>query len=278
MKKFSFLLVLAIGFVFIQSCEKDSVSNPDNEVAPNLPPKESFIMPLAFEKYEEIDTTGKRPEVQTKSAPTTFRNWFYAGANLVAWNVFIGATTAIPALSFGEAFNHRAVYEGDGVFVWSYDFNAGADQFVARLSGQFINDDEVEWVMKISKVGGFTDVTWYSGIVARDGSQATWTLNSQPENPQPALRIDYQKESGSDDFSLRYTNIISGDSDNGHYIEFRTQDEADFNRAYDVFRGNDNFLQIQWDEPSFNGRVKHFPGFDDDDWHCWNENQRDVDC
>ena len=279
MKKLLLLTAIAITFVFIQSCEKDDVDLPANETAPQLPPAETFFLPLEFEDYDQIDTNAYyKDPLPTKQNPTSFRNWFYAGANLVAWNVFVGATTAVPAVSFAEAFNHQAEFVGDGVWLWSYDFQVGNDSYTANLTGEMMSGNEVKWVMKISKEGGFTDFTWYSGIVRTDFTKATWTLNFQPENPSPALLIEYEKDSNSEDYFIRYTNIITNDSDNGHYIEFRVQSNELFNRAYDVFRGADNFLQIEWDEPARFGRVKHEKGFDDNEWHCWDEEFRDTDC
>ncbi len=279
MKRLILLLALPLSFALIQSCEKDNVSTTEETVAPNLPPAETFFMPLAFEDYDEIDTNGvyKAP-LPVKSNPATYRHWFYAGSRLLGWNVLVALTTAVPAVSFAEAFNHQAVFAGNGVFIWSYDFQVGNESYVANLSGEFVGNNEVKWVMKISQVGGFTDVTWYSGIVRTDFTKGTWTLNYQPENPTPALLIEYERPSGSEDYFIRYTNIIPDSPDNGDYIEFQTQSDEIYNRAYDVFQGNNDLLEIEWDEPATNGRVRHEKGFGDNEWRCWDEEKKDTDC
>lgn len=280
MKKFFFLASLLLSISIFQSCEKDANNNPKEEVAPTLPPQETFIMPFAG--YEDIDTTGLTSPVaiDERSGPTGFRNWFHAGSNVLVWNVILGVNMAIPVASFAEAFNHDPAYIGDGVFLWTYNFNLGGQTFIANLTGEFVNNDlDVEWIMNISMVGGFSNVEWYRGIVSRDNKTATWTLNHRPENPTPFIRIDYQKNDVTGEFSIQYTNIIPGNVSFGNYIAYRIQVGEAFNRAYDVFHGSDdNFLEIEWNVPSGEGRVKHPKEYNDNDWHCWDTEKKDTDC
>lgn len=280
MKNYALLLALFIGIGMFTSCEKESLTPTDDEVAPQLPPVESFIMP--FNGFEDADTTGfktnKSPE--DKSGPTSFRNWFVAASSVAIWNTVVGVSTGVPMASFREAFNHQATYAGEGVFVWAYDFKVGGKTFIAQLSGQFINNNqEIKWEMKVTDVGGFAEVIWYTGIVSEDLTKATWTLNHRPENPQQFLRIEYDLNKAADAFTLRYTNIIPGDADNGAYIEYRTRPGETYNRGYDVRQVKDNnFLQILWDVPSYEGRVKNPNFYKDEEWHCWNADQMDTEC
>ena len=278
MKKLGFLLSLGLFTLFIQSCQQDPIEEPQTDVAPQLPPAQSFIMP--FTGFENADTSGlvSDEEIESRS-PSTFRNWFYSATNLVVWNTLVGVTSAVPVIAFGEAFNHRPTRVGDGIFLWSYDYNIGDRTYTANLTGQFINGGEdTKWEMRISQSGGFSEVLWYSGIVSVDENKATWTLNYQPENPTPFLRIEYQNNESTSEFFIRYTNIIPGDEGNGDYIEYRIQPDTEFNRAYDVFLENEGFLEIQWDEPSSAGRVRNPEHFGDNDWHCWDAELRDTDC
>lgn len=280
MKKLFFLAALFLTVSFMQSCKKDTVENPDDAVAPTLPPQETFIMP--FTGYEDLDTTGfvnPNSDLEERGGPTTFRNWFYSASNVFVWNVVLGVSMAVPVASFREAFNHTPVYDGNGAFIWSYDYTLAGSTYLASLSGRFINNNQdVEWVMNISKVGGFTNVEWYRGVVARDNSGATWTLNHKPENPQPLITIDYDKNVATGEFSIRYTNIIPGNPDNGDYIIYNTALGGEFNRSYDVFRGDDDFLEIEWNAPTNEGRVRNPKQYGDNDWNCWNMDLQDVDC
>lgn len=277
MKKLSYLLAFVFAIVFIQSCQKEDINGGTTDAAPPLPPLESLVMP--FDGFKDADTTifaAHNGGIEPRT-PYTFGNWFYAASNVVVWNILIGAATVVPVAAFAESFNHEPVILDVDTYLWSYSFFASGSAYTAKLTGTLLGDGNVEWAMNISQIGGFTDVTWFKGVVSRDNKEGSWTLNYQPENPQPFIKIDYEK-GGDEAYMIRYTNIIPNHPENGQYIEYRAQPNEDFNRAYDVFRGNQNFLQIEWDIPSTAGRVKHQPNFGDNDWHCWNERKRDSDC
>ena len=176
MKKFGLLLLLVGGMLWVQSCEQDASEDNTPQTAPELPPQESFLMPMPFAEYDQIDTSGfvSDGELQPRSGPATYRNWFYSGFNLVAWNVAVSLNLALPVASFAEAFNHNPTPLGDGVYAWTYAFDFLDRTYTATLTGQFINENEIEWIMRMSQSNGFTDVVWYEGIVSRDGRNAVW--------------------------------------------------------------------------------------------------------
>lgn len=281
MKKFGLLSALLFAIAFLMtSCEKDPGLNPGEETAPPLPPEESFIMP--FTGFEDADTTRLKGKDtgEEKSGPTTYTNWFVAATNVVVWNTVVGLTTGVPVASFKEAFNHEPVYTGNGIFVWSYDFQVDGKIYVAALSGQFIdNNQNIKWEMKISQLGGFNSITWYTGIVSENLRKANWTLYHNPLNPEPFIAMDYELDAAGKVFSLRYTNIIPGNADNGAYIEYRVQAGQEYNRGYDVYQiKDDNLLEIEWNTPGANGHIRNAAFYQDNDWHCWNSLLMDVDC
>lgn len=236
MKKLSLFLVLALTLSLFQSCKKDELTPPAGEVAPELPPQETFIM--AFTDFESSDTTELAANNNSNNngnpAFNTYHNWFYAAGNIVIWNTVLVIHTAIPTLSFFEAFKHDAVYQGDATWLWAYNFTAAdGSVYEAELSGKWlVNSAEVQWDMYISKQGGFSDVNWYSGITANDRSYARWTLNHKPFNPTPLIDIDFKRDLSTGVESIRYTNIIPNSADNGDYIEYRNYGNApgDYNR------------------------------------------------
>ncbi len=279
MKNLSIAFILLLSLSFFQSCQKDDTVTT-NEVAPDLPPVESFVMPFAG--FEDADTTGYAPGGDDGATvrTTTFHNWFYSATHVVVWNTILTVNMAIPVAAFYESFNHDAQYEGNGVWLWAYNVT-GADGSVyeAKLYGELLTGAQVQWDMYISKVGGFSDVHWYSGITGDDSAQ--WTLNHLPNNPEAFLSIDYDKDNGNGAESIRYTNIIPGNPGNGGYIEFRksTNTSAEFNRAYDILNAEtNNLLEINWNDPGKDGRVKDESHFGDTDWHCWDSNLQDIDC
>ena len=154
MKKSNLFFILLVSIFVMQSCEKEPiVPNPNEEVAPSLPPQKSMIMP--FTVFEEADTTGIAEADMGGNPNNTYRNWFHAGANLLVWNGVLALNMAIPVASFVEAFNHNPTYAGNGIFEWTYDVEVAGATYIATLTAQYVSVDEVEWIMTTSKVGGF---------------------------------------------------------------------------------------------------------------------------
>lgn len=279
MKNLRIIFILLISLSLFQSCTKEDIAEDTQRVAPELPAPESFIM--SFEGYEQADTSNL-PQTNTGgNLNPTYRNWFYSATNVVVWNVVLTVNLVVPVASFHEAFKHQAVFQGDGVWLWSYNFTDDFGQtFRARLFGEIVSNDAIQWDMYISKVGGFTDVHWYSGLTSENGNKANWTLNHQPNNPETFLQIDYEKNSTGLEV-IRYTNIIPNNVNNGDFIEHRKGIGAaeNFDRAYDIFKmEKDNLLEINWDATNKNGRVKDAMKFGDEEWHCWNQFLQDTDC
>jgi hypothetical protein len=276
MKKLSFVLVLVIAAILMQSCQKEDAFDPfEGQAAPELPAEETFVMSMT--PFLELDNFKNPGTVDDRSID----NWGHAAANVVVWNTLLTVHLTIPTLSFYESFRHQPEYQGQGVWRWKYEVSDQTGTYRAELFGKLLVNDEVQWDMYISKVGGFSQVHWYSGVVANDHSYANWTLNFNANNPTPFISIDYERDNGNGVASIRYTNIISGTAGNGGYIEYRVGNVVPgvFDRAYDVYNAEeDNLLEINWDSLNKNGRVKDAKKFQDDDWHCWDVSIQDVNC
>jgi hypothetical protein len=264
MKNLSLVLALVLSFAFMQSCEKEPLVDPG---APDLPLKESFIMP--FDGFEDADTT------------KSFGNWFYAASNVVVWNTILTINLAVPVASFYEAFNHDAQFQGDATWLWTYTFYAEGAQHTAELYGHLLNNNEVSWEMYITRQNAFDNVLWYSGVTTIDRSYATWTLRANGYNPADFISIEYYADNGNGAASIRYTNIIPDNPGNGGFIEYQEalDPSEQFNRSYDVFKiETGNLLDIDWNNITREGRVKDPQKFQDEEWHCWGYNLMDTEC
>ena len=272
MKKISFVLAIFIAIFIVQSCTKENDMVTEKS-APQLPAIEMFVMP--FQDFSE----SKRNEVEGR----TVNNFSYSLGNILIWNSLLDMNLRIPVLSFAAALNQTAEYQGNGVWLWAYEItDDNGDTYQAELYGELLVSDEVKWDMYISKTGGFQNVHWYTGITANDKSYAHWTLNFDPEDPKPFIKIDYEKDLNTGLGTIRYTNIIPSVPQNSGYIEYREGDGAatdGFDRAYDVYKSEiDNLLEINWDSQNKNGRVKDFDRYHDTEWHCWGTNYKDIQC
>ncbi|RMG21903.1 MAG: hypothetical protein D6730_17460 [Bacteroidetes bacterium] len=278
MKNAYLIIALLVFGALFQSCEQDVIPGTNDQlVAPELPSAATYAMPT--DALRQGDTTAS----QVHGA--TYRNWVHASLNLVVWHTAIALNGAVPFAAFAYALNQEPQYIGNGVFEWSYEYRAedlGGQTYHVSLTAEYVNNGEaVQWIMTVSEVGGFTEFEWYRGVVSRDETEAHFVLNHQPNNPEPFISIDYHGDPQTGDGVVRYTNIRPSDDDRGGYIEYREDASADFNRAFDVKGGLANpnyFLQIQWNEPTHEGRVKNQHFFHDNNWHCWDQNLADTDC
>lgn len=280
MKNLRVVMLMIVGLLIFQSCVEKEEKNNVLDTAPTLPETEAFIMP--FDGYETADTSGYvGQDENTADTRSTFFNWFHGATNVVVWNTVVTLNLVIPTAAFLESFNHDPVAQGNGVWLWEYDFT-GPNNILhtAKLYGEVLDAEEVEWKMYISRENGFQDIEWYTGITS--ATQAVWNLNhrSNAGSVEPLLKIEHERANANGEASIKYTNIVPNNPNNGDYIEYR-EDESSalFNRAYDIFRiSTGNLIEIQWNNPDNDGRVKDEARFNDAEWHCWDTNKMDIDC
>lgn len=254
-------VILAL-FIF-SGCTKD------DEPAPQIPPESSFVMD--FSDFSNADDTLGLREV------TTYQNWGYSYGTLIAWQTLLTVNLAVPVATFGESFNHEAIYHPDADnWTWSYNVTVGMVVYEAELTGYLI-PDSVVWEMRVTRGTDFSDFVWYYGRSAVDKSGGYWILQENPLNPSPLIRIDWHAyDDGTSD--IKYTNVRPGVAENGTYIFYGTM-IGDFNRFYHIYSNSlDNLTEIEWSSVNRNGHVKDPHHFGDDLWHCWDESLMDVVC
>ncbi|MBR9920331.1 MAG: hypothetical protein GYB31_05770 [Bacteroidetes bacterium] len=278
MKNSFWLIALLFSVALFQSCQKEGMQDdPAEQVAPEIPPMAMYSMPTDALEDTETDTTF------AMANGMTYHNWFHSATHLVFWHTVVQLHMAVPTTAFAAALNQQAEYIGNGTFKWDYPYTAppalGGATYYVVLTGQYQNSvQEVAWTMTVSQVGGFSDFVWYTGVTAVDESYASFTLNRFPNNPQPFVNIEHTKDQSIGGETTRFTNVIPGNPQNGQYIEYRISPGNDFNRQFDVQAEAGNYLNIQWNEPAGDGRVKHPFHYGDSDWHCWDTNQIDSAC
>lgn len=279
MRKSFWLFLLVITFGFLQSCDQGFIDTPEETlVAPQVPPAELYLLPMA--NFEEVEKDGLLSH-NSKSRSNPKKNWVHAGINLLVWHSATVLNSVIPLAAFGEALKQKPTLINEKQFLWTYDYTdpIKGDIYAIKLTAVYINNRQnVEWIMTTSKIGGFSDFEWYSAVIATDFTTANFTVNHQPENVEPYLSIDVERDLSGENASIRYTNIRPNNERNGQYIEYRATTEGQYNRAFDVQGGENFFLQIQWDEATKVGQVKHPSHFQDELWHCWDENFADKTC
>lgn len=254
-------VVFTMALLFFTSCEPvEDIPN-----APQLPPTSSLVMDF----NDNLFGTGK-------TEGTEGDNLNFAAASIGIWNTILTIQMAIPVAAFVHAFDYEADY-ADGTWTWAYDYNFGFVQHSARLEGRIVGDD-AHWSMFISKNGEYTDFLWFTGISALDGTDGTWALNANPNAPTAFIAIDWANP-GDGTQTIRYSNAIVGNPDNGSYIEYGVNSAADLDAHYHIYSSaQDNLLEIQWNRATLVGQLKAPWHFGDESWHCWNELLEDIEC
>jgi hypothetical protein len=269
------LLGLALIWVACDSEDDDYDGGVEPESqAPPLPPEGSLLM-----EFDDFDTTDQFVKNTTPLvAAATIQNWFYSAATAGAWQFVITFTMAVPVASFVAAFDAEPVYDGDGWWVWSYDFTAQSADYSADLKGRIVADS-VEWEMYISKQGVYEDFLWYTGTHDLFATGGQWNLKHNHSNPEPFLQVDWSRDTVTSTGELKYTNIISGSVDFGGYIHYGSTSGADYDRFYTIYGpSTPKTTEIEWNHSTKAGRVRDEHHFGDSDWHCWDEDLQDMDC
>lgn len=272
MKKLSLILVLSfiVSVLGFQSCTDESATSQ----APELPTPQMMLMD--FNGFEKADPDSR-----------SISNWFHAAVNVLFFTGTVVDGVAVPVTAFVTALHQDAVYQGNNTWMWTFTVAENGEEYIVELYGSLdMTDAEVDWNMYVTKTGVFTNFEWVTGSTAYDQSYSNFLLNGFADeeagnySPVEFLQIDYSKENNAYDEGIRYTLLLPEDPNMGSYIQYgRTASNADYPVFYDVYLSEvNNLTNIEVNPETNAGRVKDPRRFHDENWHCWDEFLRDIDC
>ncbi|UCC31100.1 MAG: hypothetical protein JSU86_02250 [Phycisphaerales bacterium] len=268
--------VLLIGMLpWATGCRTNM--QPDGEEAPEIPPASTFVM-----DFSDFVDGGASKLALDRTDPTTMQlivraNWGRAALKVGIWNAIITVGLAVPVAAFLESFNHIPEIQTDGSWVWSYEVSVTGVIHTAELHALVV-DGNVEWNMFISKEGFYTDFNWFSGLSNLAGTEGTWTLNKDPDDPTAFVGIEWHRNLQDETGDIKYTNIVPDGPENGGYIFHGITGEA-FDAFYEIFnKGQDNLTNIEWSRTTKEGRIRDPAHFSDEDWRCWDTALLDIEC
>lgn len=283
MKTFKLIATcIVVLTILLASCEKNDIVPGGDAV--QLPPYETMAMD--FSDFEGNTPTGKSAVGLADKAPNG--NWLFSRIVVGYWNTALFTTLAVPVASFKAAFSHQAEPIGDNIWEWSYSVDGFSSEYNARLTGE-LTGDVVLWTMYVSKQGTdpFDEFIWFTGESRRDGSEGHWILNQGHDRPNAMLRIDWER-SGPEVGAIRYTWVRElNDNDEADpyresYLQYGLQ-QTDFDAYFDAHVYEPDMqgfvdVRIEWSRNTYNGRVRAFYVFEDEDWHCWDPTGEDMLC
>ena len=262
-----FLAVLLFAVLF--SCSKDSTE--PQETPPSLPPASVFLMD--FESFPLSDQ-GDAPA----GIAQQHQNWGWAATNVLVWNTVLFVNLAIPVAAFQASFQQQPVKLDDGSWMWSYSFPALGIQHTAKLKLSLENNLS-HWKMYISRDGQYADFLWFEGEGDLGYSHGIWTVYSNPSTPAAYLEIEWSRNPQDSTCSMKYTNILQEDPNYGSYIRYGILSGDHYDAYYTIYHQNVmNSTEIEWNRKTRAGRVYDVQHFEDEDWHCWDEQLEDTEC
>lgn len=273
MKQMKPIFASLIAFLIFASCDNDD----SLKTAPEIPPVETMV--IDFGKLG--DETTKSGEVVT--------NWLFSVATVGIWNVIIGTTFALPVAAFQKAANQQAVLIQDLTWQWAYNFEFFADQYQARLIGKLESAKKIKWEMYISKTGTdpLEEFLWFEGTSNTNGRDGQWILYTNVKPPVKTVQIDWDRENDKVG-KIVYTYVREKneqhlpdpllDSKLTYGLQEGEMDVYVDVNAYDSGSKKMAETNIQWDHTHYNGRVKAEHFFNDNHWHCWDDQGKDMVC
>lgn len=254
------ILIPLMLLVVLSGCKKDE---DDNETAdkPTLPPQKTFAMDYS----EFTGQTGGIIEGSLSAEDVQGSlNRAAAGVYVGVWNLVLTGTLALPVASYAEAFNHEAIYEGDGTWVWRYNFWGN---YQAELYGKLLSVTQVQWKMYITVPNATERFLWYEGQGDFGQTAGSWTLYESPEKPNQFLTIEWHKNELNQTFDTKYTLVKEDDEAKGSYIEYGVTTDADYNAYYSIYdsKKNEN-VAIKWNSETHAGKIQ-VKGT----WLCWEQ-------
>lgn len=269
-------IILLILSVFIFSCKDDNINNP-TETPPEIPPVASFKM--EFDNFPSTIVLPKGDGSNFIDTSNTKNHWGYSYLNGVFWQTLVKVGMAIPVAAFVESFKHEAEQNEDGQWMWTYEFAPfGGVNHTASLYAN-VDNEGVSWEMYISKETQFTDFLWFSGQSNLAVTEGTWTLFHEPNDPNPWIGIEWHRNPADSTADIKYTNIDPNSDENGGYIYYGSNSDGIYNAFYEIYnKGKNNITSIKWNIETYEGRVRDFNHFGDNEWHCWDSNLDDIEC
>ncbi|MEQ9423836.1 MAG: hypothetical protein RJQ09_05415 [Cyclobacteriaceae bacterium] len=259
--------------MFLGACGNDGndpAPDPLPSEQPVLPPVSTMVMDFTDFVEGAEDPEGGRTKAKV--------NFGVAAVNVLVWNTITLAHVLVPVAAFRATINEEPKFNIDsGKWIWQKEFLIGNTTHSSMLTAEVVGVN-VNWAMYISKDGEYSDFQWYTGQSNLVGTRGSWSLQFKPSAPTKLLDINWNRNIDGSEADIEYIYSVAGAQLNGATIYFeRTSDDL-LNRFYEIAIPSSETVQILWTEESKAGMIKDPNFYEDEEFHCWNEDLEDEDC
>jgi len=254
-KIYSVVCLIAICLIAINGCKKTA----EESSAPAVPNANTLSM----------DFTSLPTKTKSAAADITAdsSNWKIASFTVGFWAIAAGGYTIIPAAAFKAVIdNGKPVYDDvNKVWEWKVSFTFALGTHEADLTAK-LSEDSVHWTMKITtwvNTAQQSTDKWFEGTAAYSRTGGWWILYYKPVGSaewKSCLKLDWKRENDNVG-SLKYTNIIQGDTNNGGFIEFGSVATGNFDKYFKAKGKSDNvdinnkLCTIEWNSSTKVGHI-----------------------
>ncbi|MBN1158560.1 MAG: hypothetical protein JXA61_04205 [Bacteroidales bacterium] len=259
-------LVLMAGLIIPLGCEKDKEGE-----APQLPPAATFI--TDFSEFEDGVPLKKSTELElTNFQQAAFTVWYF--------NSLLTIGLAVPVHAYNMAVDQTPERIDNNTWEWSNDFDLGENSYQTILTA-VVEEEMVDWEMKVSKTDGFQDFIWFTGSCDILATEGTWTLYETPADPHAILDIDWTVDYEAETCDVTYEVVYESSNYYGSYINCGiTDDNPDYDAYYSVYKSTEPGVVtwIYYNTETHAGRIEVYLNDDLQSEGCWDENFDDIAC
>ncbi len=257
MKYNNFLILIGL---FYLSCNFFACK-PMERIAPENPPEASLFLDLTYFQYQEDSVS------------------YYndAALKIQFWKNVINDSLEFQRSFYSNIVDNKLQYQNGETWLSTKNIIIDDIAFIINLF-DITYTDSMYTKLFLSKDTIYTNTLILDGISYADYS-GNWTVN-RPDTAntfQKLLTINYKIDNEVIK-NIKLTYNQQGNY-NGNYIFFNDSIDGNYNSYIEIFEKiNDHTAYIEFNNSTFEGRIKDENFYGDNNWRCWNSEHLNSDC
>ncbi len=255
MKKVAHIHIIAfVLYLFFFACK------PQSPTAPDFPPHEELSMDFTY----------------FTPPPDTLANYARAYQKVSAWKNILSDSLDIYNKFMAVIAPKKAIYQDKDTWLIKGTYLDEDKKYELNFF-EIVRSDSVETKLFISRDSSYNNLLLFEGYFFPELASGYRQINKPDtgNTVQKNIKIEWHFFP-NEKKEVKYTNEYLNSSLNGDYFLFKNTDESVFINIFE--KSSDNYIYIEYNESSLEGRILDFAFFGDSVWHCWNAQKADIDC